>query len=107
MNQLAAEAASASANSAGSSSRSAVIAGAAGLRSTAQATSAAVQQLERQQATLLAEKARSGATLGSDHPDMVRVTSELASVEAALAGTTCGCPGGGAGRCQCGSGADA
>lgn len=85
MNQIAAEAASASANSAGSSSRSAVISGAAGLRSTAQATSAAVQQLERQQATLLAEKARQGATLGSNHPDMVRVTSELASVESALA----------------------
>ena len=85
MNQIAAEAASASANSAGSSSRSAVIAGAAGLRSTAQATSAAVQQLERQQATLVAEKARLGATFGSDHPDMRRVTSELSSVEAALA----------------------
>ena len=85
MNQIAAEAASASANSAGSSSRSAVISNAAGLRSTAQATSAAVQQLERQQATLLAEKARQGATLGSNHPDMVRVTSELASVETALA----------------------
>ncbi len=85
MNQIAAEAASASANSAGSSSRSAVIAGAAGLRSTAQATSAAVQQLERQQATLVAEKARLGATFGSGHPDMARVTSELSSVEAALA----------------------
>ena len=85
MNQIAAEAASASANSAGSSSRSAVIAGAAGLRSTAQATSAAVQQLEKQQATLLAEKARLGATFGSGHPDMARVTSELSSVESALA----------------------
>ncbi|MGB3797454.1 MAG: Wzz/FepE/Etk N-terminal domain-containing protein [Alteraurantiacibacter sp.] len=85
LNQLAAEAASASANSAGSSSRSSVIAGAAGLRSTAQATSAAVQQLERQQATLLAEKARAGSTLGANHPDMVRVTNELSSVEAALA----------------------
>ncbi|MAM37228.1 MAG: hypothetical protein CL949_01685 [Erythrobacter sp.] len=85
MNQIAAEAASASANSAGSSSRSAVIANAAGLRSTAQATSAAVQQLERQQASLVAEKARLGATFGSGHPDMARVTSELSSVEAALA----------------------
>ena len=85
MNQIAAEAASASAASAGSSSRSAVIAGAAGLRSTAQATSAAVQQLERQQATLIAEKARLGATFGSDHPDMRRVTSELSSVDTALA----------------------
>ena len=85
MNQIAAEAASASANSAGSSSRSAVIAGAAGLRSTAQATSAAVQQLERQQATLLAEKARLGATFGSGHPDMARVTNELSTVETALA----------------------
>lgn len=85
MNQIAAEAASASANSAGSSSRSAVIANAAGLRSTAQATSAAVQQLERQQATLVAEKARLGATFGASHPDMMRVTSELSSVEAALA----------------------
>ncbi|MWV27587.1 GumC family protein [Aurantiacibacter rhizosphaerae] len=85
MNQLAAEAASASANSAGSSSRSAVIGNAAGLRSTAQATSAAVQQLERQQATLIAERARYGATLGSGHPDMVRVTNELATVESELA----------------------
>ncbi len=85
MNQIAAEAASASANSAGSSSRSAVIANAAGLRSTAQATSASVQQLERQQATLVAERARLGAAFGSNHPDMVRVTSEMSSVEAALA----------------------
>ena len=85
MNQIAAEAASASANSAGSSSRSAVIANAAGLRSTAQATSAAVEQLQRQQATLVAERARLGATFGSNHPDVVRVTSELSSVESALA----------------------
>lgn len=85
MNQIAAEAASASANSAGSSSRSAVIANAAGLRSTAQATSSAVQQLERQEATLIAERARLGSAFGSRHPDMMRVTSELASVEAALA----------------------
>ena len=85
MNQIAAEAASASANSAGSSSRSAVIANAAGLRSTAQATSAAVEQLQRQLATLVAERARLGATFGSNHPDVVRVTSELSSVESALA----------------------
>ena len=84
MNQIAAEAASASANSAGSSSRSAVIANAAGLRSTAQATSAAVEQLQRQQATLVAERARLGATFGSNHPEVVRVTSELSSVESAL-----------------------
>ncbi|MBX7495809.1 succinoglycan biosynthesis protein exop [Qipengyuania sp. 6B39] len=85
INRVAAEAASASANSAGSASRSAGVAGAASIRSTAQASSAAVEQLERQQGTLLAEKARLGASFGPNHPDVVRVNSQLATVDSALA----------------------
>jgi Mrp family chromosome partitioning ATPase/capsular polysaccharide biosynthesis protein len=84
INRIGAEAASARANSAGSASRSAVVSRAAGFRSTAQATSAALDQLQRQQAQLVAETARLGAIYGPNHPDMVRATTELASVESAI-----------------------
>lgn len=84
INRIGAETASARANSAGSASRSEVISRAAGLRSTAQATSAALEQLQRQQAQLVAETARLGAIYGPNHPDIVRATTELNSVEAAI-----------------------
>ncbi|NNC53245.1 MAG: succinoglycan biosynthesis protein exop, partial [Erythrobacter sp.] len=84
INRIAVEAASASAASSGSASRSAGISNAARLRSTAQATSAAVQQLERQQSELIAEQARLGATFGPNHPDVQRVNSQLSSVNSAL-----------------------
>ncbi len=84
VNRIAAEAASASANSAGSASRSSVISRAAGINSTAQATSAALQQLERQHSGLVAEEARLGAIYGPNHPEIVRVTSELATVTSAM-----------------------
>lgn len=84
VNRIAAEAASASANSAGSASRSSVISRAAGINSTAQATSAALQQLERQHSGLVAEEARLGAIYGPNHPEIVRVTSELATVSSAM-----------------------
>lgn len=86
INRVGAEAASARANSAGSASRSAVVSRAANLRSTAQATSASLDQLQRQQAQLVAEKARLGAIYGPNHPDIVRVTSELATVDSAVVG---------------------
>ena len=86
INRIAVEAASASASSSGSASRSAGISNAARLRSTAQATSAAVQQLERQQSELIAEQARLGATYGPNHPDVQRVNSQLSSVNSALTG---------------------
>ncbi|ANC50383.1 hypothetical protein CP97_14697 [Aurantiacibacter atlanticus] len=84
VNRIAAEAASASANSAGSASRSSVISRAAGINSTAQATSAALQQLERQHSGLVAEEARLSAIYGPNHPEIVRVTSELATVSSAM-----------------------
>lgn len=84
INRIAVEAASASAASSGSASRSAGISNASRLRSTAQATSAAVQQLERQQSELIAEQARLGATYGPNHPDVQRVNSQLSSVNSAL-----------------------
>lgn len=84
INRVAVEAASASAASSGSASRSAGISSASRMVSTAQATSAAVQQLERQQAELMAEQARLGATFGPNHPDVMRVNSQLSTVDSAL-----------------------
>ncbi|MGB5778523.1 MAG: Wzz/FepE/Etk N-terminal domain-containing protein [Allopontixanthobacter sediminis] len=84
VNRIGAEAASARANSAGSASRSAVVSRAANFHSTAQATSASLQQLQQQEAQLVAEKARLGSLYGPNHPDMVRVTAELSTVEGAI-----------------------
>ena len=85
INRIASEATSASALSAGSSAQSAGVSRASGIRSTAGATSAAVQQLQRQQAELNAEVARLSQTYGDGYPELARVRSELASVRSNLA----------------------
>jgi uncharacterized protein involved in exopolysaccharide biosynthesis/Mrp family chromosome partitioning ATPase len=84
INRVAVAAAAASAARAGSAARSAGVSAAAGMRSTAQASSPALQQLQRQQAELIAEQARLSSTYGPNHPDMVRVNSEMETVRNAM-----------------------
>ncbi|MEP7350096.1 MAG: Wzz/FepE/Etk N-terminal domain-containing protein [Sphingorhabdus sp.] len=84
INRIAQEAASASAMRAGSSAQSAGVARAAGISTTANATSPVLQQLQRQQADLSAEKARLSPTYGSGHPDVVRLNSQLNEVNRSL-----------------------
>ncbi len=85
INRIASEAMSVAALESGSAARSAGISRAASINSTAGATSAAVQQLQRQEAQLGAEYARLSQTYGSGYPDLARVQTELQSVRSALA----------------------
>ncbi|MDD3800501.1 MAG: Wzz/FepE/Etk N-terminal domain-containing protein, partial [Novosphingobium sp.] len=80
-NLIAAQAASANAMRDGSAARSGGIASAAGIQSTATASSAALQQLERQYAELISERSRLTSSYGPNHPDVQRVTSQLATVQ--------------------------
>ena len=80
INRIAAEAASAGAMRAGSAAQSAGISRAAQMNSTANATSPVLQSLERQEAELSAEFARLSPMYGSNHPDMVRLNSQLSEV---------------------------
>lgn len=82
LNRVAAAAATASSAQAGSAARASGVSAASGIASTALATSPALEQLERQRAQLLAEQSRIAPNFGPNHPDMVRVTSELSAVEA-------------------------
>ncbi|MEE4201433.1 GumC family protein [Erythrobacter sp.] len=85
INRIAGEAASAAAMGSGSAARSAGVARAATISSTAGATSAAVQQLQRQEAQLSAELGRLSQTYGSGYPELARVQTELQTVRADLA----------------------
>jgi polysaccharide biosynthesis transport protein len=85
INRIAAEAASAAALRAGSSAQSAGVARAAAMTTTAGATSAPLQQLQRQEAELSAEKARLSQTFGPGHPDVIRTNGQLAEVRTAMA----------------------
>ncbi|MBX7492762.1 succinoglycan biosynthesis protein exop [Qipengyuania sp. 1NDW9] len=85
VNRIAAQAASASAMRAGSAARSGGVASASTMSSSANATSAAVQTLERQRAELVSEQSKLATSFGPNHPDMVRVSSQLATVDQNLA----------------------
>ena len=85
LNRIFTEAASASALGAGSAAQSAGMARAASMHSTADATNAAVQNLQRQEAELSANVARLSQTYGPGYPELARVRSELSSVQTALA----------------------
>ncbi|WP_197409485.1 polysaccharide biosynthesis tyrosine autokinase [Erythrobacter sp. YT30] len=85
INRIAAEAASATARGAGASAASAGVASAASIRSTAGATNAAVQQLQRQEAQLGAELASLTQTYGDGYPEVARVRAELQTVQSNLA----------------------
>lgn len=82
LNRIAAAAAQASSARAGSAARASEVSNAASIASTAQATSPALDQLERQKAELLAERSSLAPNHGPNHPDMVRVTSALEAVQA-------------------------
>lgn len=84
INRVAVAAAAANAARAGSAARSAGVAAASGMRSTAQATSPALQQLQRQQAELIAQQARLSSAYGPNHPDIVRIKSEMQTVSTAM-----------------------
>lgn len=85
INRIASEAASATAMGSGSAAQSAGIARAAYISSTAGATSAAVEQLQRQEAQLSAELARLSQTYGIGYPELARVETELQNVRSNLA----------------------
>ncbi len=85
VNRIAAEAASAAAMRAGSAAQSAGVSRAAQMSSTADATSPALQQLQRQEAELAAETARLSQTYGAGYPDLVRLNGELAEVRRKMA----------------------
>lgn len=81
LNRIATQAAAASAQRAGSSAQSSGVVAANSIRSSALASSAALQQLERQHAELISEQSRLGTSFGPNHPDVKRVSSQLATVE--------------------------
>ncbi|WP_338240841.1 GumC family protein [Aurantiacibacter hainanensis] len=85
INRIASEAASAAAMGSGTAAQSAGVSRAASINSTAGATSAAVQQLQRQEAELSAESARLSQTYGIGYPELARVRSELDNVRSDLA----------------------
>lgn len=82
LNQIAAASANASSALAGSAARASGVSAASTISSTATATSPALDQLERQRAQLIADKSRMAPNFGANHPEMVRVTSQLSEVEA-------------------------
>lgn len=85
LNRIFTEAASASAMGAGSAARSSGMARAASIQSSAGATNAAVQNLQRQEAELSADLARLTQTYGPGYPEVGRISSELANVRSNLA----------------------
>lgn len=80
VNRIQSEAISAAAMSAGSSSRSAGVAAAAGMRSTAGATNASTQALERQEADLASQLASKSETFGNSHPEIITLSAALGRV---------------------------
>lgn len=80
INRIAAEAASARGISSGASARSAGVERAAGMRSTATATSALLQQQQNQYDSLLSEKAKLSASFGPGHPDMASLNAQISEL---------------------------
>lgn len=85
INRIQSEAISASAMSAGSSSRSAGVAAAAGIRSIAGASNASTQALERQEADLTTQLASKSETYGNSHPEIISLSATLSRVRQDLA----------------------
>lgn len=80
INRIATETASASGMQAAMAARSAGVARAAAMRTTAGATSPLLQQQQRDYDTLLREKARLSASFGPGHPDMVTLNAQMAEL---------------------------
>lgn len=85
LNQISAAAANASSARAGSAARAGGVSAASSISSTATASSPALDQLERQRAQLIADRSRMAPNFGPNHPEMVRVTSQLSEVEENIA----------------------
>lgn len=81
LNQISAAAANASSARAGSAARAGGVSAASSISSTATASSPALDQLERQRAQLISDRSRIAPNFGPNHPEMVRVTSQLSEVE--------------------------
>jgi uncharacterized protein involved in exopolysaccharide biosynthesis/Mrp family chromosome partitioning ATPase len=85
LNRIAAQAAAASASREGSAARSGGIAAAGSMQSTAMASSAGLDQLERRHADLVAESSKLTSSYGPNHPDVKRISSQIDAVEGAMA----------------------
>lgn len=84
LNRIATQAAAASASREGSAARSGGIAAAGSIQSTAMASSAGLDQLERRHADLVAENSKLTSSYGPNHPDVKRITSQIDAVEGAM-----------------------
>lgn len=84
INRIAVEAISASGQSAAASARSAGVVRASQISSTAGASSAATQTLERQEAELASQLASKSQTYGSAHPEIVSLEAALSQVRGDL-----------------------
>ncbi len=84
INRIALQSAAANAARDGAAARSAGISRASAMQSTATATSTALDALERRRGELVAEKAKLGASLGPNHPDVRRITSQLATIDTSI-----------------------
>ncbi|WP_165912030.1 polysaccharide biosynthesis tyrosine autokinase [Novosphingobium sp. PhB165] len=85
INRIAVQSAAATAARDGAAARSAGIARASTMQSTAMVTSAALDQLERHRGELVGEASKLSTSLGPNHPDVKRVHSELAAVDKSIA----------------------
>ncbi|WP_454796804.1 GumC family protein [Novosphingobium lindaniclasticum] len=85
INRIAVQSAAATAARDGAAARSAGIARASQMQSTALATSGALDQLERRRGELVAEASKLGTSLGPNHPDVKRLGSQLAAVDSSIA----------------------
>ena len=85
IDRIAAQSITANAARDASAARAAGIARASALQSTANATSGALDQLQRRRGELLAEKSKLNTSLAANHPDVKRVNAELANVDGSIA----------------------
>lgn len=85
INRIAVQSAAASAARDGAAARSAGIARASTMQSTATATSAALNTLEQRRGELVGEASKLSTSLGPNHPDVKRVNSQLAQIDKSIA----------------------
>jgi Uncharacterized protein involved in exopolysaccharide biosynthesis len=81
INNLAAEAASAAALNAAGAARAAGVSSAVQARTSADATSPVLQQLEREKADLARQRSDLAVSLGSNHPKMKRLDAQIEQVD--------------------------
>lgn len=81
INRIAVQTATAQAARDGSAARAAGIARASAFQSTANATSGALDQLQRRRGELLAEMSKLNTSLGPNHPDVKRLYAQIVKVD--------------------------